>query len=121
VHLSRAAKSSPAAKAAVAAETKAAWAAFLAPEVTLNTGEVVANDRVDFGFYFQDGDGQPVGSLAWSDLHNVVRDVPGITRIAAGPTGFTLNGVRDDLAISPVAFPVDGGFTLVDVETGEVL
>lgn len=121
VTLARWAVMNVASKAAVVAAARAAWAAWFAPEITLATGEVVTNMALDFGYYFQRSDGTPTGSIAWSDLFNVVRDVDGITRIDPGTSGFALNGERKDVAISPVAWPIDGGLTLIDADTGQVL
>jgi hypothetical protein len=89
--------------------------------VTLATGEIIPNTAIDFGLYFQNSDGTPTGALAWSDLFNVVRDVAGVTKIDPGNLGFTLNGKRDDVPLSAVKFPTDGGLTFIDVETGDVL
>jgi hypothetical protein len=118
VTLARAAKSTATGVAAVGAAARAAWETFFAPEIQLDTGEWVQNPAIDFGYYFQRSDGVPTGTLAWSDAFNVVRDVAQVTKVDAGNAGFTLNGVRDDLAISPVKFPISGGLTLVDAESG---
>lgn len=121
VILSRASKATPAAKAAVGAAARAAWVGFFAPEIQTATDEWVPNPSVDFGLYYANSDGTPTGYLAWSDPLEAILGVPGITKVDAGGLGFTLNGVRADVPIHPVHFPVDGGFTLIDVETGEQL
>lgn len=105
-------------KSSVRAAAAAAVEAYF--QIELDDG--TPNDRVNFGFYYQGSEGVPLGSIAWSDVQDLVRDVPGVARVQAGPGGFTLNGVRDDLPIPMFAFPVLVSFQVVDAETGlEVL
>ena len=75
------------------------------------------NTSINFGFYFQDQDGDTTGRFAWSDVHNAVRDVPGVGRVDPGPTGFVLNGLRADVLLSAIQFPRLGAVTLIDGAT----
>lgn len=87
----------------------------------IQTEEGAPNEAINFGYYFQDEDGNPTGRLAWSDLMNAVRDAPGVLRVDPGDQGLTLNGERDDVAISPIQFPIMGTLGLIDGTTGDPL
>lgn len=73
---------------------------------------------IDFGFNIVDEDGNPDGSIAWSDVFNVIRDSSGIRKIDGGPAGLLLNGERADLTIDTYEFPILGTVTLIDGATG---
>ena len=90
-----------------------ALAAFFA--VSLPDGR--PNPAVDFGFNVKDAVGQPAGELAWSDVFNVVRDVPGIRKV----TGLRLNGRDEDVALGIAEFPRLGVATLLDGDAGGLL
>lgn len=76
---------------------------------------------IDFGYNLRDEDGNPSGSIVWSDIFNVIRDTAGVRKVDAGSTGLLLNGVRDDLAILPRQFPILGTVTIRDGSTGLVV
>jgi len=76
-----------------------------------------ANANVDFGYNYKDADGNPAGEISWSDIFNVVRDVPGVRKIGAGPDDFLLNGVSDDVPISNHQFPRLGTVVLINGAT----
>lgn len=78
-------------------------------------------DGIDFGYYVRNPDGTE-GSIAWSDVFNVVRDAgatAGIRKIDSGATGFLLNGAREDVAIGARQFPTLGTVTLIDAATND--
>lgn len=102
---------------AVAAAIRAALAEMFA--VQLDDG--TPNTEIDFGYYFQDVNGQPTGELAWSDVFNRIRDVPGVLRVDPGSAGLLLNGERNDLTIAPIQFPKLGTVSIVDGATGNSL
>lgn len=103
----------------VRARAQAAWDAYFALEVDDGTGALIPNPDLNFGFYFQNSEGEPTGFLAWSDLFNVIHDVQGITKVDASINGFLLNGERDDVPLDAFDFPVKGTLTLIDVDTGQ--
>ncbi|NUO50665.1 MAG: t4-like baseplate wedge, partial [Polyangiaceae bacterium] len=74
---------------------------------------------INFGFYLRDASGAQTNELAWSDIHNAVRDADGIRKVDPSSTGFTLNGMRQDVPLEPQQFPVLGAITLVDVDDGQ--
>src|SRR5262249_22006939 len=43
------------------------------------------NPAVDFGFDVKDANGDPVGEIAFSDVFDVVHDVPGVRKIGDKP------------------------------------
>lgn len=77
-----------------------------------------ANPAINFGFYFQDQDGAPTGTLDWSTIFDVVRDTTGVRKIDPGNSGFLLNGVRNDPLLSVIEFPRLGDVVLIDGSTG---
>jgi uncharacterized phage protein gp47/JayE len=79
------------------------------------------NRLVDFGFNIKDAIGDPDGEVAWSDVLNVVRDVPGVRKVGDGSMGFTLNGSPMGVSLEVREFPVLGDVTLVDGNTGAPL
>jgi len=77
------------------------------------------NPNVDFGYNYKDVDGNPAGEVAWSDVFDVVRDLRTyIRKVDAGPTGFLLNDLRDDVAINNWKFPALGTVTVINGDTG---
>ena len=99
--------------AAVRTAVEGALEGFFAPL----DAEGAPNTSINFGYYFQDADGNPTGRFAWSDVHNAVRDAVGVGRVDPGPPGFTLNGLRADVLLSAIQFPRLGTVTLVDGAT----
>jgi hypothetical protein len=99
---------------AVALAAYEALQAYFAPQ----NADGTPNEDINFGYYNQDQDGLPAGTLDWSTIFNVVRDVPGIRKIDPGSTGFLLNGQRNDLALTAIQFPRLGDFAVVDGSTG---
>ena len=76
-------------KAAIIANLTA-WFSLTATD---SSGNVIDNPTSNFGYYTQDGDGNPIGSLAYSDLFNVVRDTPGVRKIGGGVNDFLLTSI----------------------------
>jgi len=76
---------------------------------------------IDFGYNLRDENGNPSGSIVWSDVFNVIRDTSGVRKVDAGAMGLLLNGARDDLAILPRQFPILGTVTIRDGSTGLVV
>lgn len=79
------------------------------------------NPLIDFGFNQKAGNGEPAGSVAWSDVFNVVRDTTGVRKVDAADSSFLLNGAHSDVAIANKEFPKLGAVTLIDGDTSEVL
>lgn len=79
------------------------------------------NTSIDFGFYLVNADGNPSGTLDWSDLFDAIRNAPGVRKIDAGVGGLLLNGVRNDLAIAVSQFPELGTVTVIDGDTNQVI
>jgi hypothetical protein len=77
-----------------------------------------ANPSVNFGYYFQDADGNPTEVFAWSDIFNVVRDDTSVRKVDPSASGFLVNGVREDVAMGVIQFPVLGTVTLTNGDTG---
>jgi hypothetical protein len=98
----------------VALAAYAALKAYFAPQ----NADGTPNTAINFGYYNQDQDGLPAGTLDWSTIFNVVRDTPGLRKIDPGSTGFLLNGQRNDLALTPIQFPVFRDFAIIDGSTG---
>lgn len=80
-------------------------------------GALVTNPLVDFGYNLQDADGEPFPGYAFSDIYNLIRDVPQVARIAGDSEGLLLNGAAQDVAIAAWGFPVLGTVTVVDAKT----
>jgi hypothetical protein len=99
---------------AVATTAVAALQAHFAPQNEDGT----ANENINFGYYFQDQNGDPSGALDWSTMFDVVRDVSGLRKIDPGAIGFLLNGARNDLALTAIQFPVLGDISFRDGSTG---
>lgn len=115
------------ANGAVAATVKAAAVAalgeFFAPTITDEDDEDFGapNPLINFGWHMKDVDGNPAGSLALTDVQNVVRDTIGIRKLEAGANGFLLNGANADLPILDRQFPKLGTVTLINADSGATL
>ncbi|RTL06460.1 t4-like baseplate wedge [Candidatus Dependentiae bacterium] len=103
----------PAAKASVMANLNAFFN-ILNPDGTVN-------QRINFGFYLQDKDGNPTRLLAYSDVFNEVRDASGVLRIGAGYGDFLLNGLQADVELELKEFPQLGTVVLIDGDTSQEL
>lgn len=79
------------------------------------------NANVNFGYYMQDENGDPVNEIAWSDVFNVVRDTTGVRKIGDTLGSFLLNGERSDVTIGVQEFPVLGTVTLINGATGSAI
>lgn len=75
-------------------------------------------EGIDFGYNLRDENGDPAGTIAWSDIFNVIRDVSGVRKVDAGSDGLLLNGVRDDLSIALREFPILGTMDIINGDTG---
>lgn len=108
---------------------------FFALTTTDSQGNVIDNPNVDFGYYYQDGDGTPTGLLPYSDMFSLVEGIPGVRKIGGNPEDFLLSSavtnkqgttpletnVHKDLTFGIRQFPRFVGITLVDGDTGETL
>ncbi|WP_181791170.1 baseplate J/gp47 family protein [Myxococcus llanfairpwllgwyngyllgogerychwyrndrobwllllantysiliogogogochensis] len=79
------------------------------------------NPRIDFGFNLKDAQGFPAGEVAWSDVFNVIRDVPGVRKLGDARMDLTLNGLPADVKLTVRELPVLGSVTLQDGDTGGLL
>ncbi len=105
--------------ATVKAAIVAALTAYFAVETVDSLGESAQNPDVDFGYYLaQDSEGDFDGSLALSDVMNVVRDTTGVRKLDDNANGFLVNGAHADLAIAVYQFPTLGTVTILNAETG---
>jgi predicted phage baseplate assembly protein len=102
---------------AVRAGIVAALGGFFA--VTLADG--TPNPTVDFGFNVKDADGNPAGSIALSDLFDLVASGAGVRKLGAKHGDFALNGAHADVALDLREFPTLGQITLVNGDTGQPL
>jgi hypothetical protein len=82
---------------AKASTVKAAIIASLVSWFALTTtdlsGNVIDNPTSAFGYYIQDPDGNPVGSLSYSDLFTVVERTVGVRKIGGNPEDFLLSSI----------------------------
>lgn len=105
-----------------AATAKAAILANLATAFSITDDENDASlDGIDFGFNLRDADGNQDGTIAWSDVFNVIRDSTGVRKIDAGASGLLLNGIKADLPIEARQFPILGTVTLINGDTAAPL
>lgn len=79
------------------------------------------NPDIDFGFNFKDAAGDPSGEIAWSDVHNVVRDTTGVRKVGDVLGSFLLNGAQLDVPIDVEEFPKLGTVTIINGDTGATL
>jgi hypothetical protein len=108
-------------KGRTGAQVKAAILAAIAGYFRLYNTDGSKNTLIDFGYYIQDVDGEPAGSIPFSDMFNLIRDVDGVARIGDGSADFLVNGLRKDVTISARAFPKAGTVVIVDGDTGLTL
>jgi hypothetical protein len=113
----------------------AALANWFALAITAADGTARDNPNSNFGYYIQDANGSPVGSLALSDLFNVVRDIEGVRKVGGNPEDFQLSSELTttggstvvqaagyhDLNITPRQFPRLGTVTIVNGDTGNTV
>ncbi len=76
------------------------------------------NKNIDFGYNYKDSQGMPAGEVAWSDILNTIRDVPGVRKVSQR---LLLNGAADDVPISMWQFPALGSAITVNGDTGNAL
>lgn len=81
----------------------------------------VPNPLIDFGFSLKDADGNPVESLAYSDIFGAIREAEGVRKLSASPSDCTLNGAHADVAIGAYEFPIAGEIVVIDGDTGQTL
>jgi hypothetical protein len=101
-----------------AATVRAAILSALAAFFAVSLADGTPNPTVDFGFNVKDANGNPVGEIAFSDVFDVVHDVPGVRKIGDKPGDFLLNGAREDVPIETRQFPTLGAVTLLNGDTG---
>lgn len=80
--------------------------------ITLPSGE--KNPAIQFGGNYINANGATDSSLPYSDVYNVIRDIPGVRKL--GPV--FLNGNVSDVILQPRDFPILGSVTLIDGDTG---
>jgi hypothetical protein len=120
----------------VPAQVKAAILANLTAWFALTTtdseGLVTDNLNVNFGYYIQGSNGNPTGSLALSDLFNVIDNTVGVRKIGGNPEDFQLASARvttggstpvqsagyHDLTIMSREFPRLGTLRVINGDTG---
>lgn len=102
-----------------AASIRSTLTDFFALLTTDETGALLVNPDVDFGFNYKDVSGAFAGEIAWSDVFNAVRDDPLVRKVGALSGDFTLNGAQADVTIEPREFPILGTVTLIDGDTGQ--
>jgi len=79
------------------------------------------NTTVNFGYYMQDENGDPINEIAWSDVFNVIRDTTGVRKIGDTLGALLLNGERSDVSIGVQQFPTLGNVVLLNGSTGSAL
>jgi hypothetical protein len=79
------------------------------------------NEDIDFGFNFANASGDPDPAIAFSDIFDVVRDVPAVRKISGRPGDFLINGAQGDLKLAAREFPKLGRITILDGDTGQTL
>ena len=97
---------------------RASILAALAVAFAIEDQNGIATDGIDFGYNLRDANGDPAGSIAWSDVFNVIRDDSNVRKIDAGGDGLLINGARADLTIAVREFPRLGTVTLINGDTG---
>lgn len=97
--------------------------AALAAKLGVEVG--APNSLIDFGFNLRLASAAvtpPItGTIAISDVEDVVNDVPGVRRIGAAEADFLVNGSRTfpgDVEVENNTFPVLGSVTLFNIDTG---
>lgn len=100
-------------------ENLASYFAITTPDP--DTGDLVPNPLIDFGYNFKDESGNPAGEIPFSDIFNVVRDTSGVRKIGDKFEDFLLNGTDRDVELPIAEFPILGTVTLTNGDTGLVL
>jgi hypothetical protein len=95
--------------------------AGLAAMFRVSAPDGTPNPLVDFGFNVRDGEGNPAGEIAWSDVFNVIRDTDGVRKMGDGPFDLRLNGLPADVKIAKKEFPLLRTVTLTNGDTGALL
>ncbi len=103
-------------QASVKTAVTAAVTAFFA----LKNEDGTTNTRVDFGAKLLNVDGAVSPSVAWSDVFNEIRDAEGVRKLDAN-AGLLLNGLREDVTLTPREFPVLGNLIVIDADTGNTI
>jgi hypothetical protein len=114
----------PQAKAAVLAALQYFFSPLVPPTNLAgnpNANAGAPNPSLDFGYNLQDENGNPTGTLDWSDIYDAIRNAGGIRKVGAGATGLTLNGVAVDPGIGLAQFPTLGTVEIIDGDTNQVL
>ena len=109
------------AQAITATVARTAIETALADFFALQNADGTTNTKVDFGFNLKSADGTPADEIAWSDVHNIVRDLPEIRKVDPSTIGFLLNGLRDNVTIARREFPILGTVSLINGATGLAL
>lgn len=103
------------------AQAKASVLAALQAHFAVQNANGSINENVNFGYHYQDEDGEPTGLLPWSDVHNAIRDAAGVRKVDAGNAGLLLNDEHDDVTIGVFEFPKLGDVVVIDGTTGDVI
>jgi hypothetical protein len=80
----------------------------------------IPNPAIDFGERLRQ-EGEPVGTLAWSDVANVIIDTPGVRKLDDDNDGLLLNGEHGDVELTTRQFPVLGQVRVFRADTGAEL
>ena len=79
----------------------------------------IPNEQMQFGYYYRDPeDPTATPRLAWSDVMDIIRDMPGVLKLSPRSGSCTLNGAQDDVAILASEFPQLRTVTIIDDRTG---
>lgn len=87
----------------------------------LNNADGTQNTRIDFGFFFKDGDGNPANEIPMSDLVELVKQSAPVRKLSPLSVDFLVNGQHLDTVLLPREFPQLGTVELIDGDTGQVL
>lgn len=94
---------------------------YFALNIANEDGETVPNEKIGFGYFFKDGEGNPSGEIPLSDIYNIVRDNVFVRKIGTRQSDFTLNGEHSDVTILTRNFPRLGKVTIIDGDSGSTL
>jgi len=72
------------------------------------------NPNVNFGFYSQDAEGTPLGTLSLGKIFALIEDLPEVLELGGLPSDFLLNGGHADVPILQRQFPKLGTVTLTN-------
>lgn len=78
-----------------------------------SSSKQVLNELAQFGYY-------QAGGVAWSDVFDLIRDIPGVLKLDPG-AGLLLNQAREDLVLLPPEFPKLGSVQVIDGATGALV